>query len=37
MLIVNILLMQIVIRTAIIQNEKLIADRYIWLELVNPR
>ena len=37
MLIVNILLMQIVIRTTIIQNEKLIADRYILLELVNPR
>ena len=34
MLIVNILLMQIVIRTAIIQNEKLIADRYNYLTRV---
>ena len=37
MLIVNVLLLQIVIRTTIIQNEILIGDRYIWLESVNPR
>ena len=37
MLIAYVLLKQIVIKTTISQNEILIADGYIWLELIHPR